>query len=183
MIGKEKNTDKLLANIEASKTNDAARLLTALGIRNVGRSTARTIMRHFPDIDAVAAASVEELTAVPDIGQTTAEGITAFFRNEANRAVLEKLRAAGVNMGEPAAATQDKLSLGGLTFVVTGTLPTLGRREVTELIEDNGGRVSGSISKKTSYLVAGEAAGSKLTKAEQLGIPVIDEDALRKMIG
>lgn len=183
VIGKEKNTDKLLANIEASKTNDAARLLTALGIRNVGRSTARTIMRHFPDIDAVAAASVEELTAVPDIGQTTAEGITAFFQNEANRAVLEKLRAAGVNMGEPAAATQDKLSLGGLTFVVTGTLPTLGRREVTELIEDNGGRVSGSISKKTSYLVAGEAAGSKLTKAEQLGIPVIDEDALRKMIG
>lgn len=238
ILGKEKNTDKLLANIEGSRQNPPERLLCGLGIRNVGRRTARTLMRHFDSIDALAAAPAEELEAVPDIGGTTAEDIVRFFQNPANQAVLQQLKDAGVNMqvrnprqagattgrGNPGTAavengmlsetvlrSQDSPGTGtssalgnpsddaaetaadaapagsgqelaGLTFVVTGTLPTLGRREVTDLIEDHGGRCTGSVSKKTDYLVAGEAAGSKLTRAQQLGIPVITEAELLAMI-
>ena len=180
-IGKEKNTDKLLAAIENSKQNDPVRLLTALGIRNVGRATAKAIMDCFASIEELEAADEEALVQVPDVGETTAKAIVSFFRNEENRKIIEQLKAYGVNM-TMAAKEKTSRPLAGLTIVVTGTLPNLGRKEVTELIENNGGKCTGSVSKKTSYVVAGEAAGSKLTKAQQLGIPVLTEEELLRML-
>ena len=181
IIGKEKNTDKVLAAIEKSKENSPVLLLTALGIRNCGKAAAREILSHYDSIDALAAAGVEELMQIPDVGQTTAECIHDFFAGEENRKILQQLWEAGVNQTmEKETAASEKLD--GLTIVVTGTLPTLGRREAEELIAANGGKASGSVSKKTSYVLAGEAAGSKLTKAQQLGIPVITEDEFLRMI-
>lgn len=180
IIGKEKNTDKILAAIEKSKGNDPVRLLTALGIRNVGKSTAREIMKHYKNLKDVMHAEADELTAIPDIGLTTAECITAFFRNHANEAVLQSLEESGVNMEMPDNAEAETLK--GLTFVITGTLPTLGRKEAEELIVKNGGKCAGSVSRKTDYVVAGEAAGSKLDKAIQLNIKVIDEKQLQIML-
>ena len=181
LIGKEKNTDKLLAEIEKSKENDPARLLTALGIRNVGKRTAGDIMKHFKDIRALKNASTEDLTAIPDVGETTAEAVTAFFRNEKDVRIFDDLMGSGLNPVMPEiTGGSDKLA--GLTIVVTGTLPTLGRKEVADLIEKNGGKCTGSVSKKTDLLVAGEAAGSKLTKAQELGIRVIDEAELLRMV-
>lgn len=181
IIGKEKNTDKILAAIEKSKENDPVRLLTALGIRNVGQSTAKELLKHFDSITSLAAASVDELTSIQDIGATTAECIHDFFENHITKQIVQELLDCGVNMTvEKDESASTKLS--GMTIVVTGTLPTLGRKEVQELIEKNGGKVSGSVSKKTSFVVAGEAAGSKLTKAEELGIKVIDEAALLAML-
>ncbi len=181
LIGKEKNTDKVLAAIEASKSNSPVLLLTGLGIRNCGKAAAREILAHYDSIDALAGASEEELTGIPDIGETTARCIHDFFAAPAGRDILHQLREAGVNLRvEASAAASDVLA--GKTFVVTGTLPTLGRKEAEELIRANGGRVSGSVSGKTSYVLAGEAAGSKLTKAAELGIPVITEDELHAML-
>lgn len=182
IIGKEKNTDKILAAIEESKQNHPARLLAALAIRNVGRNTARDIMKHFSSLEELIAASREQLTAIDDVGETTADCILDFFAREENRAIMDKLRAAGVNMAMPEEKAASSV-LAGMTLVVTGTLPTLGRKEVTELIEKNGGKCAGSVSKKTDLVVAGEATGSKLTKAQELGIKVIDEAELLRMIG
>lgn len=182
IIGKEKNTDKILAAIEESKQNHPARLLAALAIRNVGRNTARDIMKHFSSLEELIAASREQLTAIDDVGETTADCILDFFAREENRAIMDKLRAAGVNMAMPEEKAASSV-LAGMTLVVTGTLPTLGRKEVTELIEKNGGKCAGSVSKKTDLVVAGEAAGSKLTKAQEMGIKVIDEAELLRMIG
>ena len=181
LLGREKNTDKLLAAIEQSKQNDAALVLTALAIRNVGRSSANVIMKHFTSLFDLADADMEQLTAIPDVGEITARGIVAFFADEENRKILMRLADAGVNM----TAKDEKIgdALAGLTIVVTGTLPTLGRKEATDLIEKNGGKCTGSVSKKTDYVVAGEAAGSKLTKAKELGIPVITEAELLQMTG
>ncbi|MCR5743527.1 MAG: NAD-dependent DNA ligase LigA [Lachnospiraceae bacterium] len=181
IIGKEKNTDKILASIEASKSNDAVKVLTGLGIRNVGKNTARDVMKHFDDIRDLMKATDEELTAINDIGETTAKCITQFFADDDNRAVIDSLEREGVNLVMPKSEDGTDI-LAGMTIVVTGTLPTLGRREVTELIEKNGGKCAGSVSKKTSLVVAGEAAGSKLTKANELGIRVIDEAELLKML-
>lgn len=181
ILGKEKNTDKVLANIESSKQNSPERLLAGLGIRNVGRRTAQQLMKVFPSIPDLARATREELTAVPDIGETTADCITAFFANAENRKVCEDLSALGVNMVMPK-KEESSHALEGLTIVITGTLPTLGRKEAEELVTKNGGKASGSVSKRTSYLVAGEAAGSKLAKAQALGVPVITEADLLAMI-
>lgn len=181
LIGKEKNTDKILSAIEASKANEPTRLLAALGIRNVGLSTSRELMKNFSGIEELMNADEEKLTAINDIGATTAKCIVDFFKNENNRKIMESLKVAGVNMTMPQ-KEEGGDALAGLTIVVTGTLPTLGRKEAAELIEKNGGKATGSVSKKTSYLVAGEAAGSKLTKAQALGIPVIDEDGLFNLI-
>ncbi len=181
ILGKEKNTDKLLAAIETSKSNEAVRLLTGLGIRNVGRSTAAELLKHVDNVMDLASLSTEEMTAFNDIGETTAACIHDFFANETNEHVLKRLVDAGVNM--TVVHEESGSALEGLTIVVTGTLPTLGRREAKELIEKNGGKCTGSVSKKTSYLVAGEAAGSKLDKANDLGIPVITEEELLAMIG
>lgn len=181
IIGKEKNTDKILDVIEKSKANDASKLLTGLAIRNVGKATAKDIMKHFGSIRELMAATLDELTAIDDVGETTAACLTEFFADERNKAVIDELESEGVNMtAEQPADSTDKLA--GMTVVVTGTLPTLGRKEIAELIEKNGGKCAGSVSKKTSFVVAGEAAGSKLTKANELGIKVIDESEFLKII-
>ena len=182
LIGKEKNTDKILQAIEASKENEPFRLLAGLGIRNVGARTARDLMRHYHSIDELAAATREELTGIEDVGETTADCIASFFEDPGSREILDQLRAAGVRMENPEEQAAGD-ALAGLTIVVTGTLPTLGRNEVTELIQNNGGKCTGSVSKKTDLLVAGEAAGSKLAKAQALGIRIIDEAELLRMIG
>ena len=180
-IGKEKNTDKLLAAIEGSKANEPARLLTALGIRNVSSATANTIMRRYHSLPEVAAATEEELMAIPDVGGTTAASIHAFFGDPINGKLLRDLADLGLRM-ENAEAEAAPQTLAGKTFVITGTLPTLGRREAQELIERHSGKVSGSVSKKTDYLLAGEAAGSKLDKARELGTEIITEEQLRGML-
>lgn len=181
IIGKEKNTDKLLGEIEKSKSNDAVRLLTGLAIRNVGKSTAREIMKHFDNIMDLSKVTKDGFLQIPDIGETTAGDLYEFFHDEKNLAVLSKMQTLGVNME----ATRDEDAsdiFAGKTIVVTGTLPTLGRKEAEELIVKNGGKASGSVSKKTSFVLAGEAAGSKLTKANDLGIKVIDETEFMEMI-
>ena len=180
LIGKAKNTDKLLSVIEDSKSNDANMLLTGLGIPNVGKTAAKTLIRHFESIDKLMSASIEELMEVSDIGQISAKAIYDYFQDDKNRAILLRLKEYGVNMSSDSKSSSDKLS--GLTFVVTGTLPSLGRKEAANLIEDNGGKCAGSVSKKTDYLVAGENAGSKLAKARDLGIEVITEGELLNMI-
>lgn len=181
LIGREKNTDKVLAAIEESKNNEPQRLLTGLGIPNIGKSGAREIMKRFGSLDAVAEATLEELADVPDIGQVTAESIIGYFADPVNREMYDRLKEAGVRV-EAEAGEELELLLEGKTFVITGTLPGMKREEAAELIEKYGGKVSGSVSKKTSYLLAGEAAGSKLTKAQQLGVPVIGEEALKEML-
>ena len=181
IIGKEKNTDKLLAEIEKSKENEAERLLTGLGIRNVGKTTSRTVLKYFDSIEELRTASLEQLCEIEDVGQTTAGCIFDFFNSNHNFALVEKMIEAGVNTKVQKDEEQsDKLA--GMTIVVTGTLPTLGRKEIEALIVKNGGKATGSVSKKTSLLVAGEAAGSKLTKAMDLGIKVISEAEFLEMI-
>ena len=179
----EKKVDNLLAGVEASKQQPADRVLTALGIRHVGGVIAGLLLDALGGIDELAAASQEDLEAIEGIGPGTAVHILAWFANEKNRDILEKLRAAGLNFAvakrETEAAAQP---LAGLTFVITGTLPTMSRDEAKALIETHGGKVTGAVSKKTSYLLAGEKAGGKLTKAQSLGVPVIDEAAFKTMI-
>lgn len=180
IIGKEKNTDKLLDAIEKAKENDAYQLLCGFGIPNVGKAAAKNIMRQFGTIEALMEADLEKLLAVNDIGEISAGCILQFFADERNREILSRLKAAGVNMSMIAEEGTDDV-FGGLTFVVTGTLPTMGRKEAAEFIEKHGGKVSGSVSKKTNYLLAGENAGSKLTKAAELGIAVISEEEMKRM--
>lgn len=181
LIGKEKNTDKLLAAIEASKGNDPVQLVTGFGIPGIGRAAARELLRTFRAIPVLMKASEEEILAVRDMGEVSARAITRFFADEENRREIDDLAAQGVRMEAEAAAAGDD-ALAGKTFVLTGTLPTLGRKECAALIESHGGRVTGSVSKKTDYLVAGEAAGSKLTKAQSLGIAILSEDELQDLI-
>ncbi|MBE5828638.1 MAG: NAD-dependent DNA ligase LigA [Butyrivibrio sp.] len=181
IIGKEKNTDKLLSEIERSKENDPVRLLTGLAIRNVGKSTAREIMKHFDDLFDLTKVTRDGFLQIPDIGETTADDLYEFFHDENTLMILEKMRELGLNMkAVKDEGASDKLS--GMTIVVTGTLSTLGRKEAEELIVKNGGKASGSVSKKTSLVLAGEAAGSKLTKANELGIKVIDEQTFLDML-
>jgi DNA ligase (NAD+) len=181
IIGKEKNTDKVLAAIEESKKNDPVRLLTALGIRNVGKSTAGEIMSHYESIQGVMKASVDELTSIQDIGETTARCIHDFFENHVNQAVIQQLEVSGVNM-KMLERSGDSLKLAGLTIAITGTFASLGRKDAEELILKNGGKVSDRVSKKTNLVVAGENAGSKLEKAQQLGIKVLTETDFLKML-
>ncbi len=181
IIGKEKNTDKLLGVIEASKENDAYRLLTGFGISGIGKAAAKSLMNHFKSIDAIAKASLEDLIQVNDIGEISARAIYEFFREETCKVVLERLQSYGVNMTKEETLGGDNI-FEGQTFVITGTLPNMGRKEAAELIESHGGKVSGSVSKKTSYVVAGESAGSKLDKANSLGITVLSEEELLKLI-
>lgn len=180
IIGKEKNTDKLLDAIEKSKENDASQLLTGFGIPNVGKAAAKAILREFQTIDDLMEADKEDLQNVNDIGEISAGCIIEFFAKEENRRIVERMKEYGVNMKSK---EQPRGSLfSDMTFVITGTLPTLGRKEAAALIEAQGGKVSGSVSKKTSMLLAGESAGSKLAKAQELGIQVISEEELMKML-
>ena len=180
IMGKEKNTDKILAAIEESKHNSVDKFLTGLAIRNVGKASAKEIMKHFANLMELADASVEQLTQIPDVGGITAECIHEYFADAENRKLLSEVAELGMNLESEQAA--QGAALAGLTIVVTGTLPTLGRKEAAELIENNGGKCTGSVSKKTSYVLAGEAAGSKLEKARSLGIPVITEEELLAML-
>ena len=177
----EKSADNLLAAIEESKTRGLERLLCAFGIRQVGEVAATALARKFGSLTALSEATYEDLCAVPDVGDVTAASIVEFFSSEENRELIGRLAEAGVSMTAEKKQTGDSLT--GLTFVLTGTLPNMTRDEASALIEAAGGRVSGSVSKKTSYVVAGSEAGSKLTKAEALGVPVIDEEALLTMLG
>ena len=181
IMGKEKNTDKILAAIEDSKHNSVDKFLTGLAIRNVGKASAKEIMKHFSNLTELADASVEQLTQIPDVGAITAECIHGYFADAENKRLLSEIAQLGMNM--ESGQTAQGAVLKGLTIVVTGTLPTLGRKEAAELIENNGGKCTGSVSKKTSYVLAGEAAGSKLDKARALGIPVITEEEFLSMIG
>ena len=181
-VGREKSVDNLLNSIEASKENGLTRLLTGLGIRNIGKQSARVLAQHFPDLDAVMAADAEEIKALPDFGDIAAADLTAYFAEPKNRELIEKLRQQGVSMVSTEEAAKQDDRFAGMTFVLTGTLPTLTRSEASEIIQSFGGKVSGSVSKKTTYVLAGEEAGSKLTKAQSLGVEVISEDDFQRMI-
>ncbi|HEY0824209.1 MAG TPA: NAD-dependent DNA ligase LigA, partial [Ramlibacter sp.] len=174
----DKSAQNLLAALEKSKATTLPRFLYGLGIRHVGESTARDLARHFGQLDAVMDAEVEQLLQVPDVGPIVAESIRAFFRQPHNREVIEQLRACGVHWEEGAPAAQAPRPLSGKTVVLTGTLPSLSRDEAKELLEAAGAKVAGSVSRKTDYVVAGAEAGSKLDKARELGVPVLDEDGL-----
>jgi DNA ligase (NAD+) len=178
----EKSAQNVLQALQKSKQTTLARFLYALGIRHVGESTARDLARHFGALDAVLGASVEQLLQVPDVGPVVADSIHTFFAQPHNREVVEQLRAVGITWSEGAPAEGATLPLTGQTFVLTGTLPTLGRDEAKALLEAAGAKVAGSVSKKTSYVVAGEEAGSKLDKARALGVPVIDEAAMLALL-
>lgn len=181
IIGKEKNTDKLLAAIEKSKENTPDRLLTALGIRNVGKTTAKQIMNYYRSIPELAAADVDELLNIPDIGETTAQCIYDFFHDEADMELINRFEQYGVNMVMPERTGGSDI-LSGKTIVVTGSFDNYSRKDMEELITSNGGKATGSVSKKTDYLVAGEAAGSKLDKANALGVKVLTIDEFLDMI-
>ena len=180
----DKSAQNLVAAIERSKHTTLPRFLFALGIRHVGETTAKDLARHFGALDRIMGASEEALLQVKDVGPVVAHSIRTFFDQPHNREVVEQLRAAGVQWEETEgqAAAQGPQPLAGKTLVLTGTLPTMTRDEAKELIEAAGGKVSGSVSKKTHYVVAGEEAGSKLDKARELGVPVLDEDGLRQLL-
>jgi DNA ligase (NAD+) len=172
---------KLVANIEKSKENDLWRLLAALGIPQVGQTAAKALARHFGSLDALEKAGEEELLAVEDIGAVTAKSIREWFLNPQSQHILRRLREAGVNTESRTSITDRRFA--GLTFVLTGTLSRYTREEATELIQSRGGKVSSSVSKKTSYVVAGVEAGSKLAKAQSLGVPVLSEEEFERMLG
>jgi DNA ligase (NAD+) len=178
----EKSAANVIAAIEASKETTLARFIYSLGIRHVGEATARDLARHFGSLDALLAAEEAQFLEVPDVGPVLAESLAHFFAERHNREVIAALRKAGVHWPEtePQRAASGRLS--GVTFVLTGTLPTLAREEAKALIEGEGGKVAGSVSRKTNYVVAGTDAGSKLDKATELGIPVIDEQRLLTFI-
>jgi DNA ligase (NAD+) len=180
----EKSARNLLAGIAASKARPLARLINALGIRNVGEATARALAQHFGSMAALGRAALEELQQVQDVGPEVAASIRAFFGNPRNEETLQKLERAGVAMQDAAGATADRpRPLRGKTFVITGTLPGITREAAEELIRSLGGATSSSVSKKTSYVVTGSEAGSKLDKARALGVPVLDWEGLRTLTG
>ena len=177
----EKSANNLLSAIEKSKSTTLPRFIYALGIRHVGESTAKELARHFGSLDALLNASEQALLEVADVGPVVARSIRQFLSDPLNVELVEQLRAAGVHWTEQAAESRPKPLL-GKTFVLTGTLPELTREQAGQMIEAAGGKVSGSVSKKTHYVVAGADAGSKLAKAQELGIPILDETGLRQLL-
>jgi len=182
LIGKEKNTDKLLNTIEESKRNDIDRLITGFGIKNIGKQAATALSKHFKSINELENASYDELITVNDVGDISARAIVDFFNDENNKDILRRLEQVGVNFNSLNEGNPGDNTLEGLTFVITGTLPTMGRSQMEKLIKDHGGKVSGSVSKKTSFLIAGDNAGSKLTKANELGVEVLTEEEILERI-
>lgn len=181
VIGLEKNTDKLLAAIEASKETDASKVLSGLGVPNVGKATAKELIRTFGSIDNIAVQDKESLASASDIGQISAEGIYDYFRDQDNIKLLERLRNAGLKFaGELPEMQSDALS--GMTVCITGTLPGMTREEAGSYIESNGGKVVSSVSKKTSLLLMGEDAGSKERKARELGVKIVSLEELKNMV-
>lgn len=177
---KEKSAQNLIQSIEISKSRDLSRLLFAFGIRYVGQKAGRILSNYFGTLDALLEAPIEEMTGIRDIGVTTAESIAAWREQEQSRHLIARLRAAGVNFTGEKTAKSDLLS--GKTIVATGSLTLFTRKEINDLIESLGGKAAGSVSKKTSYVVAGENAGSKLKKAQELGIPVLTEAEFKTMV-
>jgi len=179
----EKSAGNLVRAIAASKSTTLARFLFALGIREVGEATATSLATYFGSLSAIEKASLEDLVEVPDVGPVVAGRIRNFFEEKHNRDVIRKLQRFGVKWeeSEPMRAPKSG-SLQGMTFVITGTLPSMTRDEAKRLIQSNGGKVTGSVSSKTNYLVAGDKAGSKLNKATDLGVAVLDEDGLKDLI-
>ncbi len=177
----EKSAQNLLNALEKSKSTTLARFIYALGIRHVGESTAKSLARHFGTLDALLEASEEQILVVDDIGPVVAQSILGFLADPLNRELIEQLRASGIHW-EESEPERGNLTLAGKTFVLTGTLPTLKRDEAASMIEAAGGKVAGSVSKKTSYVVAGDDAGSKLAKAQALGVAIIDETELLTLL-
>jgi DNA ligase (NAD+) len=178
----DKSAQNLLDALQKSRRTTLARFLFGLGIRHVGEATAKELARHFGNLDGIMNASLEQLLEVNDIGPIVAQSLRLFFDQPHNREVVEQLRACGVAWDEGAPAPTTRRQLAGKTFVITGTLPGIGRDEARDLIEAAGGKVAGSVSRKTSFVVAGAEAGSKLDKARELGIAVLDETGLRELL-
>ena len=178
----EKSAQNIIDALEKSKQTTLPRFLFGLGIRHVGEATAKALARHFGDMDAIMNATEEELLAVGDVGPIVAQSIRTFFEQPHNREVVEHLRACGIHWPAIEASSNAPKPFAAMTFVITGTLPTLGRDAAKDLIEAAGGKVSGSVSKKTSYVLAGSEAGSKLNKAQELGVTVIDEATFLAML-
>jgi DNA ligase (NAD+) len=178
----EKSASNVVAAIERSKRTTLARFVFALGIRHVGEATARDLAEHFGDLDAIVGAEEAELAQVRDVGPVLAASIRQFFDEAHNREVVSALRSAGVHWPAVRRAARGS-TLQGKTFVLTGTLPGMTREEAKAMIERHGGRVAGGVSGRTDYVVAGSEAGSKLERARELGIAVIDEDGLRQLTG
>ena len=174
---KEKSISNILEQIEASKDRPLWRLLVGLNIRHVGAHVAQVLARAFGSIDALAAASEDEIDAVPEIGPEIAASVRGWFDEEENKELIEKLRAAEVRLADERDQERTPRSMEGITLVLTGGLETISREEATERAQAAGARVASSVSKKTTFVVAGENPGSKLTKAEELGVEVIDEAA------
>jgi len=178
----EKSANNLLASLERSKKTSLPRFIFGLGIRHVGEATAKELARHFGGMDALMNAGIDQLLTVNDVGPVVAQSLRTFFDQAHNREVVEQLRACGVHWQESAPGARLDLPLAGHTYVITGTLPTLSREQAQALLEEAGAKVAGSVSKKTTGVIAGEAAGSKLEKANALGIPVLDEAALMALV-
>jgi DNA ligase (NAD+) len=184
----EKSTDNLLAAIEASKRAELWRVIHGLGITHVGVAAAKDLAKHFGSVEALASARLEDFirekkqSVIDGIGETMARAILGHFQNPANRALIDELHALGLAPQAPVKSAPVSAVLAGKTFVLTGTLPTMTRDEAAAKIEAAGGKVSGSVSKKTNYVLAGAEAGSKLDKAKELGVPVIDEAELLRML-
>ncbi len=182
IVGREKSVDNLLNAIDKSKENDLDQLITGFGIKNVGKQTARALTSNFADIDEINNATYDQLIMLPDFGETVANSVLNFFSLNSTGALIDKLKKAGVNTKSKVSDKSKDDRFTGKTFVITGTLPNLKRDEAARLIQMHGGKVSGSVSKKTSFVLAGEEAGSKLTKAEDLGVKIIDEEEFNKMV-
>ena len=182
IFGREKNTDKILSAIEDSKKNHPAKLLTGLGIFGVGSAAAKDLIRHFGGIEQLGKATVEDLTNVHDIGEVTARHIAEFFTDAANIKLIEELKNLGLKLEDDTPKVESNSEIAGKSFVLTGTLSRYKRDDAAKLIEERGGIVKGSVSKKTDYVIVGEDAGSKLTKAKELGIKILSEDEFEKLI-
>lgn len=178
----DKSADNLLRSLEASKQRPLAQVIYGLGIRLVGQNVAKVLARQYPSVEALQNAAYDELVAIDEVGPKIAESIRDYFQAGRHTAFLQRLAAAGVQMRAEPAEKQDKTALTGKTFVLTGTLPTLDRRQASAMIERAGGKTSSSVSKKTDYVLAGESAGSKLTKAQELGITILDEETFLQML-
>ena len=171
----EKSAQNIIDALQKSKQTTLPRFLFGLGIRHVGEATAKALVKHFGKLDNIMNASSEQLTQVADVGPVVAQSLRTFFDQAHNREVVEQLRACGISWEEGEPVETANLPLAGLTFVITGTLPNLGREDLKARLEAAGAKVAGSVSKKTHYVVAGAEAGSKLDKAQELGVPVLDE--------
>lgn len=176
-----KSAPSLVAAIAASRDRPLSRLLYGLGIRHAGEVAAQVVARHFGTMDALAAATVEDIASVRGVGRVIAQAVHDFFQDPAGAELVKRLRARGLNFTEPRSAVAGG-ALAGKTVVVTGTLPSLSRKEATELIEMHGGRVTSSVSRATSFVVAGEEAGGKLERARALGVTVLDEQQLLQIV-